>query len=192
MRGTVVTIGELERLTALGQRAVTYVKSCFPGGAEVPFVIAGGYFRDLLLGGPINDIDVFVHPAGAQGGCLLNAEGPYGDILGHVDIIGLYSIGGVGREVQRITLNPARCPALTPEGVCSRIDIGICRIAMDHTGRLYVSPEAMADVSERTLTVYLTNGATSERVKARLQKIKDRYSHLYFETSDPQELLNAS
>jgi len=191
MRGA-ITIGEMEYLTAMGQRAVEYVKSCFPGEDGVPFIIAGGFFRDLLLGGQINDIDVFVHPARTYWEYIPPTEDHYGDILGTVDIIGCHSVEGAGVDVQRIVLNPQHCPDLTPEGVCSRVDIGICRIAMDHHGRLYVSTEAMADVAERTLTVYRVNGSTSKRVRARLCKIKDRYPQLYFETSDPWGLLDAS
>ncbi|MEM6746790.1 MAG: hypothetical protein AAF608_05170 [Pseudomonadota bacterium] len=180
---------DIDRLTAAGRAAVERVSFLLPGHR---FVIAGGFFRDTLLGGQIMDVDVFTLPntSWEAKDAFRRPPEQYGDLAGTVTHIGSLPNGTpTGIVIQRILLNPNRFPDLTNEVVCDRIDIGLCRIAMDQDGELYVSEEAQNDYEGNVLTVLRTNGEDSSRVRARLEKIQDRYPDIGFIQDDPLGLL---
>ena len=179
---------DIDRLIAAGRAAVERVKFYLP---DTPFVIAGGYFRDTLMQGPIMDVDVFTLPpqGWTQDRAHMNLNEEYGDLAGQVETIGTIRIGDDEVDIQRILLNPERYPELTNETVCDRVDIGLCRISMDHNGRLHLSEAAQNDYEGRVLTVLRTNGKDSTRVRARLEKIQDRYPYAGFVQDDPLGLL---
>lgn len=175
---------DIDRITQVGRHAVEKVQAVL--GYDRSFVIAGGLFRDTLCGGPVQDVDVFVLPNESNEVDKAYAHAPraYGDLAGPVVHIGHMN----EHPIQKIVLNPRIVPTLDCKTVCARIDIGICRIAMDQDGTLYFSEEAMADFEFDTLTVLRTNGADNSRVRARLEKMMDRYPGRFI-SMDPQGLL---
>lgn len=168
-------------------------------------VIAGGYLRDLNLGAPFVDVDIFVRAdrhEDARGlewslesegfdlleSCDLTAEKAEeyrkhfgGDLIG----VSTFRFGEI--KVQIVSLDVI-CPLGEDdftEAVLDRIDFGACRIAFDGL-KVIFRPEYERDIRDGTFTlVFARNGAAVLASVKRFERWRERYPDATFELWEP-------
>ena len=139
-----------------------------------PFVIGGGCVRDLMTGKKPKDYDVFVGYEFGLPKTKLPSYVPadaihYGELGDEVRQLDKFN----GKAVELVTLKPGI--GNDSKSVCDRMDIAICRVAVDHNKNLYISPEAQSDFDNKTLTVLRLNSTQSYRVRYRLDRLKKKF-----------------
>lgn len=175
-------------------------------------VIAGGALRDLIIGRPVKDIDIFIKATGSDDDTHRFLASIYGEAhaLNKEDVKeyheqlselqGVYSLSRP-RETEDDWLSPSReirdengCPfqvialntEVTPTSVVERMDFGICRVA--HDGQhLDATHEFLLDMENQTFTLLRAHSpARSQHRYDRL--VREKYQG--WRLLDPNNLLD--
>lgn len=148
-------------------------------------VIAGGALRDMILGRPVKDIDVFAYRRtwrtatelkawlqailGGTGKIVINeAYATYREAIDSVVFaveVSAFNITGLPFQVI------AMDHPVTMQSAVERIDLGMCRVA--HNGKeLYQHPDFIHDRANECFTIRRCNNV------AQLERTKERYTRL--------------
>jgi hypothetical protein len=132
---------------------------------EVGGIIAGGACRDLILGLPIADVDIFIPGFNLDSESNSESEG--------------FQEYKTGFRCKDVIENDAKFQIIQHRfdrndvlEVLSHCDVGICRVAYDPLTKTWIlTEEFLKDVREKRLTVYLENYRHSEH----LAKLKAKF-----------------
>jgi hypothetical protein len=142
-------------------------------------ILAGGCLRDLVLGGEVKDLDVFI-PHKMDGGDVIDWILGSESKMAHLAVqqgwtFGQILIGGYGTLGTEVKLcqefflpdliNPLQVihmamPEFTTLSVLSRMDFGACQLAVTADGP-YMTKAAAEDILSRRITLLRTDDANN-------------------------------
>ena len=152
-------------------------------------LLAGGCIRDLVLGGPVKDLDIFVDASSddhwsdlcsvlqfRHGWCpvtQINADYVASMRSEVAKVVG-FRVPGFPLEVQIIGLKTL----LYPMDALNRMDFGACQIGMSHHQHVFYTPAAHKDLTERRITMLEPGDATQElRSLRRAERFAEKYRY---------------
>lgn len=149
---------------------------------DTPWVLAGGYLRDTLMGAPIKDIDVFLPPEAKalkkrvdRTGEEITSWHDYQGWAMESELLGVSKHGDV--DLVYLGGDALAGKGFTLEAVVGRFDMGLSCLAVSHTGELFLSEEFMTDYLDHTMTILRFNGS-AERCRARVDRLLSKYPDL--------------
>lgn len=151
-------------------------------------LLAGGCLRDLILGGEVKDLDIFVDASnedhwedlrnilqfrhGWRPVTQINAD-YVASMRSEVSKVVGFRVPQVPHEVQIIGLKRL----LYPMDALNRMDFGACQIGMSHHQCVFYTPAAHKDLTERTITMLEPEDPTQEyRSLTRAARFEDKYA----------------
>lgn len=146
-------------------------------------ILAGGCLRDLILGGEVKDLDIFIQASnsnlrevltfrhGWRAGSSINAD-YVATMRDEVSGVVAYRVPGVAHEVQIIALKDLSSPLLALE----RMDFGACQIGMIGPTHFVYTAAAAVDLTNRTITMLEPEDHIQEcRTWARADRFEEKY-----------------
>lgn len=131
-------------------------------------VLAGGALRDLILGGPIKDLDIFVGPIETNLDEVLTirygwrrikqCNMSYCALHTPISTVLTYSVPGLEYEVQIVQLTNLD----TPHDVIARMDFAACQVGYCSPSHWVYTPDALKDFLNRTITMREPDDSTQE------------------------------
>lgn len=123
-------------------------------------VLAGGALRDLILGGEVKDLDIFIGPDGTNlmevlmlrhGWRLITVTNAVYVASMRREVVKVcgYRVPGLDPEVQIIQLKKLD----EPHDAISRMDFAACQVGMISTTHWVYTPAALRDLLMRTITM---------------------------------------
>lgn len=146
-------------------------------------VLAGGALRDLILGGTVKDLDIFVGPTLTNLDEVLTIRYGWRRIKQcnmsycalHVPIstVLTYSVPGLEYEVQIVQLTSLD----TPHAAIARMDFAACQVGYCSPSHWVYTPDALKDFLNRTITMREPDDHIQEcRSLARAERFTDKYA----------------
>jgi hypothetical protein len=142
-------------------------------------LIAGGFVRDLILGIKPRDADIYIEDrAGLREELTALGLSPSTPITkyGGKHIKTIYTDGSAV-EVMIVGNTPSQV-------IQNSFDYGICMVAMDGKGQIFVTPAFNQDVRAKTITCYirpsLTPGQIGKSLLLRSQKLRSKFPEMEF------------
>lgn len=146
-------------------------------------VLAGGAPRDLILGGTVKDLDIFVGPTLTNLDEVLTirygwrrikqCNMSYCALHTPISTVLTYSVPGLEYEVQIVQLTNLD----TPHDVIARMDFAACQVGYCSPSHWVYTPDALKDFLNRTITMREPDDHIQEcRSLARAERFTDKYA----------------
>lgn len=146
-------------------------------------VLAGGALRDLILGGTVKDLDIFVGPTLTNLDEVLTIRYGWRRIKQcnmsycatnvPISTVLTYSVPGLEYEVQIIQLTNLD----TPHDAIARMDFAACQVGYCSPSHWCYTPDALKDFLNRTITMLEPADTIQEgRSLARAERFADKYA----------------
>lgn len=147
-------------------------------------VLAGGCLRDLILGGQVKDLDIFVGPASTNlqevltlrhgWRLVMSVNADYVDSMrGEVVRVHGYCVPGFPLEIQIIQLTRLD----EPHDAIQRMDFAACQVGFISPTHWVYTPEALKDFMQRTITMLEPDDHVQEcRSLARADRFAAKYA----------------
>jgi hypothetical protein len=144
--------------------------------------LAGGCLRDLDLGRPIKDVDIFLPVIlspppfdilknlfrGVFVDEIVHVPGQNSAVSNGIQVLSHYQfrINGWRFEITQ------KAEPFTALNIIDSFDLGFCMICLDRNNQVYRSPEYLKDAAHQTITIVRQTGGREREHAQRLQDLK--------------------
>lgn len=153
---------------------------------RVRAVVGGGILRDLYMGAPFKDIDLFANASDANDEQMMAVLTEHGftcrlvvshEATEYLSFTDVSSVIEATHPMLAVPLQIIRMSANNDSGerMVERLDLGPCQIGMDHLGNFWTTRQFGDDLAAYQFTVTRSQSRDIERSTKRFQRLSLKY-----------------